>query len=263
MQDAVICSAVRTPIGRFGGSLSSFEATQLGSIAIKEAIKRAKVEPTQPTEVIMGNVLMAGLGQNPARQAAIGAGIAPNSGAFTINKVCGSSLKAAMLATQAIRLGDEEIVVAGGMECMSGAPFLLKKARYGYRMGMPSAELIDAMVWDGLWDKYNKFHMGMTGEIVAERFNVTRDDADQLAARSHQLAKEATDKGLFDDEIVPVEIPQRRGDPIILNTDEGIRSDTTTETLARLKPIFKKDGLVTAGNASQISDGASALVLMG
>ncbi|MFQ5978914.1 MAG: acetyl-CoA C-acetyltransferase [Candidatus Heimdallarchaeota archaeon] len=263
MQDAVICSAVRTPIGRFGGSLSSFEATQLGSIVIKEAIKRAKVDPTQPTEVIMGNVLMAGLGQNPARQAAIGAGITPKSGAFTINKVCGSSLKAAMLATQAIRLGDEEIVVAGGMECMSGAPFLLKKARYGYRMGMPSAELIDAMVWDGLWDKYNKFHMGMTGEIVAERFNVTRDDADQLAARSHQLAKGATDKGLFDDEIVPVEIPQRRGDPIILEADEGIRSDTTTETLARLKPIFKKDGLVTAGNASQISDGASALVLMG
>lgn len=210
----------------------------------------------------MGNVLMAGLGQNPARQAALTAGISPEVGAFTINKVCGSGLKAAMLATQAIKLGDEEIIVAGGMECMSGAPFLLKKARYGYRMGMPSADLIDAMVWDGLWDKFNKFHMGMTGEIVAERFDVSREDADALAARSHQRAQNATEKGYFKKEIVPVEIPQRRGEAFLFENDEGIRPGTTTETLARLKPVFKKDGLVTAGNASQISDGASAMVLM-
>jgi acetyl-CoA C-acetyltransferase len=262
VQDVVICSAVRTPIGRFGGSLSSFEATQLGSIVIKEAIERAKISPTHPTGVIMGNVIMAGLGQNPARQAAIGAGVTPEAGAFTINKVCGSGLKSVMLGTQALKLGDEEIVVAGGMECMSGAPFLLKKARYGYRMGMPSADLIDALVWDGLWDKYNKFHMGMTGEIVAERFNITREDADQFAARSHQLANKATENSLFEDEITPVEVPQRKGDPILFTKDEGIRPGTTAETLARLKPVFKKDGLVTAGNSSQISDGASAIVLM-
>ena len=263
MQDVVICSAVRTPLGRFSGSLSSFEIPQVGSMVIREAIQRAKIEPNQVSEVIMGNVLMAGLGQNPARQAAIGADVPPEKGCFTVNKVCGSGLKAVILGAQAIKLSDEEIVVAGGMENMSGAPFLLRNARYGYRMAIPNADLVDGMVWDGLWDKYNNFHMGMTGEIVAERFDVSREDADQFAARSHQLANEATEKGLFKDEIIPIEVPQRKGEPALFSKDEGIRPGTTPETLAKLKPVFKKDGLVTAGNASQISDGASALVIMG
>lgn len=260
MEEVVLASAVRTAVGKFGGTLKDINAPQLGGYAIAESIRRAGIEGKDIQEVIMGNVVSAGLGQNPARRAMIFAGLPYEVGAFTINKVCGSGLKAVMIAADAIKSGSYGIIVAGGMENMNQCPYLLTKARYGYRLF--HGELVDAMVHDGLWDIHNDFHMGLTGEIVAERFNVTREEMDALACESHLKAAKATEEGRFKDEILPLEIPQRRGDPITFDKDEGVRPDTTRERLAKLKPAFKKDGLVTAGNASQISDGASALVVM-
>ncbi len=260
MSEVVIVSGIRTAQGKFAGGLKSFSAPQLGGIVIKEVVKRAGIKPTDVDEAIMGNVVQAGLGQNVARQAAINAGLPYEIGAFHVNKVCGSSLKAVVLATQAIKVGDADCIVAGGMESMSNCPYILDKARYGYRMF--DGKLIDSMVHDGLWDVYNDFHMGLTGEIIAERHNITREDCDEFAARSHQKAEKAAANGSFKDEIFPVEIKQKKGDPIIFDKDEGIRKGTTAESLARLKPFFKKDGVVTAGNASQITDGASAVVVM-
>jgi acetyl-CoA C-acetyltransferase len=257
MTDVVIVSGVRTPIGRFQGGLSTLSACQLGSTALKEALRRARIDTVD--EVIMGNVLSAGLGQNPARQAAIGAGIPVNVNAFTVNKVCGSGLKAVMLAAQAIKVGDADIIAAGGMENMTRAPYMLFNAREGYRLG--DGKLVDAMVHDGLWDVYNDFHMGITGEIIAEKFSITREDADILAFESHQKSIKAQEEGKFKDEIIPVTYETRKG-KVTVDTDEGPRKDTSLEVLAKLKPVFKKEGVVTAGNASQISDGASAVVVM-
>jgi acetyl-CoA C-acetyltransferase len=260
MTDVVVASAVRTAMGKFGGALKDIRAPELGAVAIKGAVAKAGLKPTDVDEVIMGNVVGAGMGQNPARQAMIHAGLPNTIGAYTVNKVCGSGMKAIINAAQAIKSGDAKIVIAGGMENMDLAPFLLDKARYGFRLG--NSPLIDAMVNDGLWDIYNNFHMGMTGEIVAEKFHVTREDTDKMALASNQKAVKAMKDGKFKAEIVPVEIPQRKGAPLVFEVDEGPREDTTMESLGKLKPVFKKDGLVTAGNASQISDGASALVIM-
>jgi len=260
MKDVVIVSGIRTAQGKFAGSLKNFSAPQLGSIAINGAVKKAGINKKDVNEVIMGCVVSAGLGQNVARQAAIGAEIPYEAGAFHVDKVCGSSLKAIVLASQAIQCDDAEIVVAGGMESMSNIPYMIPKARYGLRMF--DSKIVDLMVHDGLWDAYNDFHMGNTGEIIAERHNITRDDCDEFAALSHQKAEHATEKGYFSDEITPIDIPQRKADPIIFDKDEGIRPGTTKEKLSGLKPFFKKDGVVTAANASQITDGASAVVVM-
>ena len=260
MKDVVIVSGVRTAQGKFAGSLKGFSAPQLGGIVIKEAVKRANLKPKDIDEVIIGNVVPAGLGQNVARQAAINAGIPYEVGALHVDKVCGSGLKAIVLAAQAIKCDDAEIIVAGGMESMSNCPYSLPKARYGYRMF--NGEVVDLMVNDGLWDVYNDFHMGLTGEVIAERHNLTREEIDEFAAWSHQKAEHATKEGYFKDEIIPVEVPQRKKDPIIFDKDEGIRPGSTKEKLAKLKPFFKKDGVVTAGNASQITDGSSAVVVM-
>jgi len=259
MHEPVILSAVRTPLGKFQGSLSTIRAPDLGGIAIREAVKRSGLEPKDVTEVIMGNVLPAGLGQNVARQAAIAGGIPYEAGALHVNKVCGSGLKAVVLAAQAIMLGDEDVVVAGGMENMSQAPHALMESRTGIKLF--DGKLRDTMVYDGLWDYYNDFHMGMTGEIIAEKFNISRAEMDDYAFNSHKKAVKAIEEGKFKDEVVPVPVPQKKGDPIMFEKDEGPRADTTVETLARLKPFFKKDGKVTAGNASTINDGASALVV--
>ena len=260
MPDAVIVSACRTPIGRFNGGLSSFRAPELGAIAIREAMSRASLDPADVQEVIMGTVLQAGLGQNPARQAALGAGVPPEVGAMTINKVCGSGLKSVMLAAQAIRAGDADVIVAGGQESMSNAPYLAPGIRNGLRLG--NGKLLDAMVHDGLWDIYNDFHMGETGELIAERCDVSREDMDAFAAESHRRAAEATDAGAFSDEIVSVEVKDRKGNVTVVDKDEGIRRDVTSDSLGKLRAAFRRDGSVTAGNASQISDGASALVVM-
>jgi acetyl-CoA C-acetyltransferase len=260
MNEAVIVAAVRTAHGKFAGSLKGFSAPQLGSLVIKEAVKKIKIQPQEINEVIMGNVVSAGLGQNVARQAAIAAGIPYEIGCLHIDKVCGSSLKAVILAAQAIKLGDANCIIAGGMESMSNCPYILDKARFGYRLF--DGKLIDAMVHDGLWDVYNNFHMGMTGEIIAEKYNITRKDCDEIAAASHQKSTMATETGKFNEEILPVEIKQKKGDPISFKTDEGIRKNTTIETLSKLKPFFKENGVITAGNASQITDGASAVVVM-
>jgi acetyl-CoA C-acetyltransferase len=259
MKNPVIVSAVRTPIGKFLGTLSSIPATDLGAIAVKEAVQRSGVAPDQVDEVIMGNVVGAGLGQNPARQAAMGAGLPDSIPAMTLNKVCGSGLKAVVLASQAIKCGDAEVVVAGGMESMSNAPYLLPGARTGYRMG--NGKLVDSMIHDGLWDKYKDFHMGNTGEVVAEKYEIGRDEQDQWAVESHQKAIAAIDAGEFKREIVTVEVPQRKKDPIQFDTDECPRRETSLEALARLRPAFKKDGTVTAGNAPPVNDGASAVVV--
>ena len=260
MKDVVIASACRTPIARFQGGLAGFRAPELGALAIQEALRRARVAPDQVEEVIFGNVLQAGLGQNPARQAARRAGIPDAVGSFTVNKVCGSGLKAVMLAAQAIRAGDAELIVAGGMESMTNAPYLLPEARGGARLG--HAKLIDSMVWDGLWDIYNDFHMGMTAEKVAEKYDVPRSAQDQFAAESHRRAAEATAKGLFDAEKFAIEIKGRKGEVTKFTTDENVRADTTVEGIAKLKPAFKEGGTVTAANASSINDGASAVVVM-
>jgi len=262
MRDVVIVSACRTAIGDFAGSLESISATDLGARVIEEAISRAGIKKGQVDEVIMGCVLPHGLGQNPARQAMVRAGLPWEVGAITVNKVCGSGLKAVMLGAQAIKCGDADVVVAGGQENMNLCPYLLKKARSGYRMN--NDFVVDGMVHDGLWDHVNDFHMGISAELVAEKYAVTREDMDSFALRSYEKAWDAIEKGTFKNEIVPVEVPVRKGDSKIFNTDEiPLRKPkTTAEALARLRPAFKKDGIVTAGNASKISDGASALVLM-
>ncbi len=260
MSQAVIVSAVRTGIGTFGGALSNIPASRLGAVVIKEAVKRANIDTSLIDEVIMGNVLGAGQGQNIARQAALYAGIPEEIPCMTVNKVCGSSLKSVALAAQAIAAGDAEIVVAGGAENMDMAPYLLPKARYGYRMG--NSELVDSMIADGLWCIFGNTHMGITAENVAERYGITREEQDAYGALSQNRAEAAVTAGRFRDEIVPVEIPQRRGEPVIYSQDEHPRFGTTVDKLARLRPAFKKDGTVTAGNASGINDGAAALVVM-
>ena len=260
MNDVVIASAARTPVGTFGGSFTDVPATKLGSVAIAEALRRAGVKPEDVDEVIMGLVISDGVGQGAARQAAMAAGIPVSSPATTINKVCGSGLKAVALAAQAVALGDADIMVAGGMESMSCAPYLLSKARYGYRMGNDA--LIDAMILEGLWCAFEDHHMGVWAENIAIEFEVSRRDQDELAAASHQKAARAWERGIFAEEVVPVEVPQRRGPPILVEKDEHIRPDTTVEKLATLRPAFKPDGTVTAGNASGINDGAAAVVLM-
>jgi acetyl-CoA C-acetyltransferase len=262
MREAVIVSAVRTPIGKFQGSLQSFAAPRLGALVVREAVRRAGADPAQVDECIMGCVLQAGLGQNPARQAAIYGGLPAQSAALTVNQVCGSGLRAVALAAQAIQTGDTEVMVAGGMESMSNAPYLLIQARSGYRMG--NGTLVDAMVNDGLWEAYRGFHMGVGAEMIAEKYGITRKEQDAFAAESHQKAARATAEGLFRDEILPVEIPAaKKGDaPRLFAADSGIRPETTVEILAKLMPAFKEGGTVTAGNAPGVSDGAAAVVLM-
>jgi acetyl-CoA C-acetyltransferase len=260
MKQAVIVSAVRTPIGSYGGSFKDVSAVDLGVAAVKEALKRANVNPEMVDEVIFGNVLQAGIGQNVARQVSIGAGIPEYVTSFTVNKVCGSGLKTVALAAQAIKAGDADIIVVGGTENMSQAPYLLKNHRWGQRMG--NGEVIDYMVEDGLTDVFNHYHMGITAENVAEKYNITREDQDQFALTSQLRAEQAIKSGRFKDEIVPIVVPQRKGDPKVVDTDEFPRFGTTIEALAKLKPAFKKDGTVTAGNASGINDGAAALIVM-
>src|SRR5437899_4770962 len=259
--DVVIISGVRTPIGKFQGSLSDFSAPQLGAIVVREAVKRANVDPKQVDECIMGNVVQAGLGQNPARQAAIFGGLPPEVGAMTINKVCGSGLKAVALAAQAIQTGNSSVVVAGGMESMTNAPYLLPQARKGYRLG--NGQLIDSMVHDGLWEVYNDYHMGITGENVAEKYGITREEQDEFALNSHRKAVAAIKECRVKSQIVPVEIPaKKKGEsPVIFDKDESPREDTTIEVLRSLKPAFKKDGTVTAANAPGVNDGAAAVVV--
>ena len=260
MREVVIASAARTALGSFGGSLKDVPATELGAIVIKEAIKRAGIKGEQVEEVVMGNVIQAGLGQNPARQATLKAGLPNEVPAMTINKVCGSGLRCVALAAQMIKAGDADIVVAGGMENMSAAPYVLDKARWGQRMG--DGKLVDAMIKDGLWDAFNNYHMGVTAENIAKEWNLSREEQDAFAAASQQKAEAAIKAGKFKDEIVPVVIPQRKGEPKVFDTDEFPRFGTTTETLAKLRPAFIKDGTVTAGNASGINDGAAAFVVM-
>jgi acetyl-CoA C-acetyltransferase len=259
MRQPVIISATRTAIGKFQGSLKPFTAPQLGSIVVRAAVELAKLDPAQIDEVIMGCVLQAGLGQNPARQAALGAGIPDKVAALTVNKVCGSGLKSVMLAAQSVALGDNDIIVAGGMESMSNAPYLLAKGRDGYRMG--NGEIIDSMVHDGLWCAFDNWHMGETGEVVTEKYDISRERQDEYALGSHRKAVAAIKSGRFKDEITPVEIPQRKGAPLVFDADEGPREDSSFEALAKLKPAFRPNGAVTAGNASTINDGAAAVVV--
>lgn len=257
MREVVIVSACRTPIGKFSGAFKNIDAPKIGRIVVEEAVKRSKVKPEEIDEVILGNVLSAGLGQNPARQAMIAAKLPYEIPALTINKVCGSGLKAVALAADTIKAGNADVIVAGGMENMTRAPYLLKKARFGYRLF--NGKVIDAMVHDGLWDIYNDFHMGNTGDLIAKKYAVTRKEMDMWALGSHQKAAKATSDGKFKDEMISVKLPMDEGE---IAMDEGIREDTSYEKLAKLKPFFKEDAFVTAGNASQISDGASALVVM-
>ena len=259
--DVVIISGCRTAVGKFQGSLSDFSAPQLGAIVVREGVRRAGVEVAEIGEWIMGNVVSAGLGQNPARQAAIFGGLSPATGAMTINKVCGSGLKSVALATQAVQTGNSSIVVAGGMESMTNAPYLLPQARKGYRLG--NAQIVDSMVHDGLWDIYNDYHMGITGENVAEKYGISREEQDQFAVNSHRKALSAMKECRFKSQIVPVEIPAKKkgAPPVIFDKDESPREDTTIEVLRSLKPAFKKDGTVTAGNAPGVNDGAAALVV--
>lgn len=259
LNEAVIISAARTPVGKFLGSLKGFSATQLGAIAVREAVKRAGIKPEDVDEVIMGCVIQAGLGQNPARQAALNGGLPSTVAAVTVNKVCGSGLKAVMMASQAVQLGDSEMVVAGGMESMSNAPYLIPKAREGYRLG--NGELVDSMINDGLWCAFENYHMGCTGEVVADQYTIGRSEQDEFALNSHRKAAAAIKAGYFKDEIVPVEIPQKKGAALIFDTDETVREDTSIEGLGKLKPAFKQEGTVTAGNAPGVNDGASALVV--
>jgi acetyl-CoA C-acetyltransferase len=259
MDQPVILSAVRTAIGKFQGSLAGFSATELGAKAVAEAVRRAGLEPGQVDECIMGNVVSAGLGQAPARQAAIRGGLDPRCAAMTINKVCGSGLKAVGLAAQQVMLGESEIIVAGGMESMSNCPYLLTQARAGFRLG--HAQALDSMISDGLWDPYENFHMGMTAELVADKYNISRQEQDQFAVESHQKALRATRSCFFETQILPIELPQKKGDPVIFSKDESPREDTSLDSLARLKPAFKKDGTVTAGNAPGTNDGAAAVIV--
>ena len=260
MTEVVIVAAVRTPIGSFGGSLKDISAVDLGSLVIKDAIERAGLEPEQVDEVIMGNVLGAGLGQNVARQMSVHAGVPVTVPAFTINKVCGSGLKAVQLAAQAVLCGDAEVVVAGGAENMSQAPYILPNQRWGSRMG--NATVVDTMLRDGLTDGFEDYHMGITAENVAEQYGITREDQDSFALQSQKRAVAAVESGRFKEEIIPVEIPQRRGEPLVFDTDEFPRKDVSLEGLSKLRPAFQKDGSVTAGNSSGINDGAAAVVVM-
>lgn len=261
MRETVIVSAVRTPTGKFLGVLKDFRAPDLGALVVRESVRRAGIDPALVDECLMGNVVQAGVGQAPARQAALRGGLANSVGALTINKVCGSGLKAVMLAAQGINAGDIDIAVAGGMESMSNCPYLMTKVREGLRMG--DGKIIDSMIHDGLWDAFDDLHMGITGEHVAEKFKVTREEQDAYAVNSHRKAAAATREGAFTAEMLPISIPQKKGDPILVNADEPIREDTSMETLGRLKPAFKKDGTVTAGNAPGVNDAAAALVVMG
>lgn len=260
MKEVVIASAVRTAVGSFGGSLKDVPAVDLGAAVIKEAVKRAGIKPELVEEVVMGNVLQAGLGQNTARQASVKAGLPLEVSSLTINKVCGSGLRAVSLARQMILAGDADVIVAGGMESMSRAPYLVNNARWGAKMG--DTKFVDEMITDGLWDAFNNYHMGITAENIAEKWELTREDQDKFALASQQKAEAAIKAGRFKEEIVPVEIPQRKGDPKIFDTDEFPRFGTTLEGLAKLRPAFKKGGTVTAGNASGINDGAAAFVIM-
>ncbi|MCZ7360371.1 MAG: acetyl-CoA C-acetyltransferase [Candidatus Methanoperedens sp.] len=260
MNNVVIVSATRTAVGKFGGSLKDFSPGQLGSVVLKDALKRANLEQSEVEEVVMGNVLSAGHGQNVARQAAIWAGIPKEVPSFCVNKVCGSGLKSVVLGAQSIMLGDADVVLAGGMESMSSTPYALKKNRWGAKMG--NDEVVDLMIYDGLWDIFGNYHMGITAENVAEKYSVTRQDQDEFSAISQNKAEAAIKAGKFKEEIVPIAIPQPKGEPVIFDTDEFPRFGTTKETLAKLKPAFKKDGTVTAGNASGINDGAAAVLLM-
>jgi acetyl-CoA C-acetyltransferase len=259
MPESVILSAVRVPTGKFLGSLKGFPAPALGAMVVREAVARAGIPPEQVDEVILGNVVSAGLGQAPARQAAIRGGLPPKVAALTINKVCGSGLKAVMLAAQAIANGDAEVVVAGGMESMSNCPYLLTRVREGMRLG--HGEAVDSMIWDGLWDAYEDYHMGCTGEIVAEKYGVTRQEQDEYALQSHRKAVAAIRAGKFRDEILPVPLPPKKGEPVLFAVDEGPREEASLEALAKLKPAFKEGGTVTAGNAPGVNDGAAALVV--
>jgi acetyl-CoA C-acetyltransferase len=260
VEKPVILSAVRTPIGKFMGGLSPLTAPELGAKVVAESVRRAGIEPGQVDEVIMGNVVQAGLGQNPARQAALKGGLDPRVAAMTINKVCGSGLKAVGLAAQAVMLSESEIVVAGGMESMSNAPYLMKGARAGFRLG--NAELLDSMIVDGLWDVYENFHMGQTAELVAEKYGISRQEQDQFALESHEKAVRATKSCFVSEQIVPIELPQRKGPPVVIKADESPREDTSLEALAKLKPAFKKEGgTVTAGNAPGTNDGAATVVV--
>jgi len=260
MTKALVAASVRTPIGRFLGSLKGCKATELGARVVQETIRRSGIAPEAVGEVIMGSVVQAGLGQNPARQAALKGGLPSTVAALTINKVCGSGLKAVVLASQAVALGDQEIVVAGGMESMSNTPYLLPNAREGLRMG--HAKVLDSMIQDGLWDAYEDYHMGCTGENVAQKYDISRRMQDEYAFQSHQKALAAIDAGRFKSEIVAVPIPQKKGDPVLFDTDEGPRRDTSLEVLAKLKPAFKPDGTVTAGNAPGVNDGAAAMLVL-
>jgi len=256
---AVILSAVRTPVGKFQGGLASFSAPQLGAKVVAEAVRRAGIEPQPVDEVIMGNVIQAGLGQNPARQAALGGGLDVRVAAMTINKVCGSGLKSVALAAQAARLGESEMVVAGGMESMSNCPYLLPGARNGYRIG--NAEIVDSMIHDGLWEIYENFHMGVAAELVAEKYKISREEQDRFALESHQRAARAMNSCYIESQILPIEVPQKKGEPIVIRRDESPRPDASVEALAKLRPAFKKDGTVTAGNAPGTNDGAAAVVV--
>ena len=260
MQDAVIVSAVRTPTGKFLGALKDFTAPQLGALVVREAVARAGIDPASVDECTMGNVIQAGSGQSPARQAALNGGLSDRVAAMTINKVCGSGLKAVMLAAQGISTGDIEIAVAGGMESMSNAPYLLPRVREGLRMG--NGQLVDSLVQDGLWCSFEQCHMGLSGEVVADLFSVGRTEQDEYAAASHRKAAEATRQGWFAEEILPIEVPRKKGPPLVVDRDEPIREETTAESLAELKPAFKSDGTVTAGNAPGVNDAAAALVVM-
>jgi acetyl-CoA C-acetyltransferase len=260
MREVVIAQAVRTPIGAFGGKLREVTAVELGGLVIEAVLKRAMVRPDKVDEVIMGNVLQAGLGQNPARQAAIRASISQYIPSFTINKVCGSGMKAVIAATQAIKAGDADIIVAGGMENMSEAPFILPNTRWGQRIGHD--QVIDAVIQDGLWCSFGQTHMGITAENIADKFAISREEQDAFAVQSQQKAEDAITSGRFSDEILPVEVPQKRGDPTLFDTDEFPRFGTTVEKLSKLKPAFREDGTITAGNSSGINDGAAALLIM-
>lgn len=259
IKEAVIISSVRTPVGKFLGALKTFKATDLGALVVREAVKRAGIKSEEIDEVIMGCVIQAGLGQNPARQAALRGGLPDTVSAVTVNKVCGSGLKAVMLAGQGVQLGDTEVVVAGGMESMSNAPYLLSKAREGYRLG--HGTIMDSAINDGLWCAFDDQHMGCTGEVVSERFQVPRAEQDEYALNSHRKASAAINSGRFKEEILPIEIPQKKGPPIIFDTDEPVRADTSIEALGKLKPAFKEGGTVTAGNSPGLNDGASAVVV--
>lgn len=259
LREPVILSAVRTPVGKFQGALSSFSATELGARIVAEAIHRAGIEPDTVDEVIMGNVVQAGLGQNPARQAAIRGGVSPRSAAMTINKVCGSGLKAVALAAQSVMLGEGDIVVAGGMESMSNCPYLLPGARSGYRIG--DSKIVDSMIHDGLWDVYEDFHMGMTAELVAEKYKISREEQDRFAFESHRRAVQAMNSCFIESQILPIDVAQKNGESLVMKRDESPRPDASVESLAKLRPAFKKDGTVTAGNAPGTSDGAAAVVV--